>query len=931
MPEDPVPHDDPRWIALGTDIVEGREVDWDQVDREAADDQRRALVENLRCVAQLVKAQHGMAGQTADEPLEPTGHWRHLVLLEQVGAGAFGTVYRAWDTRLDREVAVKFLTPRQTGDSPLAAARHLARIRHPNVVTVFGAELDGDTVAIWMEFVQGETLAEMVRRGGPLSLREAAGIGLDLCGALSALHATSLLHGDINAHNVMREVGGRIVLMDVSGVRPAMQEEVSLRLSGTPLYMAPELFAGRSPSVASDIYGLGVLLFHLLSGRYPVEGPTRDAVAKAHTVGTPNRLRDLRPDLPDTIIQIVERALAVDPKQRYQTAGAFERALSFGSAARPQFDAPAEPVAAARFVPRWLQAAGAVTVLAAAAAAGFMWSDRTGDSDPLMVRLTIGPPYNTVSWPRISPDGRFVIYGTIVENAASGRIVGEELLFIRPLDSLSGRPLVGKTIRESGFWSADARHVLFFDDGMLRRIEVATGTVQTLASAQHPMGGSANRDGTVIFAAGGVIQRVESNGSGLRPVTALDTAGGEEHHGWPEFLPDGRRFLYIVRNTDPDKSALYLGSLDSTGRQRLMPAFSRAVYAPTGHLLFVREGVLLAQPFDPARAALSGEPRELAAPVKAHAGSDAAFDVSGNGVLIYRQAESAVMTRVQIFDRRGRALDILTPRGIYRHPRISPDGQRVAVERTEEGSSSPDIWLLDMVRLTASRFTNNLAPDIRPTWSPDGRRIAFSSRRDGKFDLYVKPVSGTEPERLLDSSPGNKHVESWSHDGRLLTVAIPRSGLWLFSLDGAVTRTLLRASDTAEAWQSQFSPDGRWLAYVSEESGIPEVYVEPVPATGDRWQLSTYGGTEPHWREDGREVLYLGPDGSIVSVDVGAGRRWEAGNPEPLFQVAIPDAFGGSDISLSADGEHLVVNQLVGEGAIPPINVVVNWSGLLRQ
>lgn len=936
MTDHPVPQDDPRWIALGTDVIEGREVDWDRAGRDAADDSSRALLANLRCVAELIKAQQGATGDDQPAPVEPTRHWRHLVLLEPVGAGACGTVFRAWDTHLDREVAVKFLArTRRPGDSPLAEALHLARIRHRNVVTVYGAELDGDTTATWMEFIPGETLAAMVRRGGPLSLREAAGIGIDLCQALSALHGASLLHGAITAHNVMREVGGRIVLMDSSGVQPAGQDSGDRELSGTSLHMAPELFVGRSPSVASDIYALGALLFYLLSGRYPVEGSTGEAVRRAHARGVRNRLRDLRPDLPDTIVQVVERAVAADPRQRYRTAGEFERTLTLGGDLGPRYPDPSTiPSVAsnprARLAPRWLQGAGALAILVGAAAAGFLWRGPTGPPAPNLIRLTIGPPYNTVSWPRISPDGRFVIFGTIVENATSGRIVGQELLFIRPLDALSGRPLVRKTIRESAFWSADARHVLFFDDGMLKRVEVETGAMQSVAAAQGPMGGSANADGTIIFAAGGVIQRVEWNGTGLRPVTAIDSRAGEERHGWPEFLPDGRRFLYLVRNTDPEQSALYLGSLDSAERRRIMPAFSRAVYAPTGHLLFVRDGALLAQPFDPVRGTLSGEPREIAARVKAHGGSDAAFDVSRNGVLIYRQAESAVLTRVEIFDRRGRALDVLTPRGIYRYPRISPDGQRVAVERTEDGSAHPDIWLVDTARLTTSRFTNDPAADIRPTWSPDGRRIAFSSSRDGRFDLYVKTVNGAEPEQLLDASPGNKHVESWSPDGRLLTVVIPRSGLWLFSLDGTVTRTLLRASDAAEAWQSEFSPDGRWLAYVSEESGIPEVYVEPVPATGDRWQLSTSGGTEPHWRGDGREIIYLAPDGHIMSVEVGAGRKWDAGNPEALFQVAIADAFGASDISLSPNGEHLVVNHLLGEGLIPPINVVVNWAQLLR-
>ena len=324
--------DDAWLIALGTDVSDGKTVDWDLADRRAIDDEARTLVGNLKRLEKVILAHRTAGGDapgaTSGSESAGTAHWHHLVLFESVGSGAFGTVYRAWDTRVDREVALK-LVPASTSTtrSPLSEARNLARIRHPNIVTVYGAEQDPKGVGIWMEFIQGETLAAMVHNRGPMSAREVVGVGVDLCRALSALQAASLLHRDIKAHNVMREVGGRIVLMDFSGAWTSEAGETPANLSGTPLYMAPELFEGRPASFASDIYSLGVLLFYLLSGRLPVEGASLAELKSAHARQVRTRLRDLRPELPDAVVQVVERAAAHDARERYQTAGELEHAL----------------------------------------------------------------------------------------------------------------------------------------------------------------------------------------------------------------------------------------------------------------------------------------------------------------------------------------------------------------------------------------------------------------------------------------------------------------------------------------------------------------------------------------------------------------------------------------------------------------------------
>jgi Tol biopolymer transport system component len=916
-------HSEEAWlIALANDVCDGRQIDWEAVVPPGATAESKNVVEGLRRLTTVVEAHRTLGGSPAVarplvDPSAPAA-WGHLVLLETVGQGAFGTVYRAWDAQLDREVALKVLLRVPIGP-PLEEARHLARVRHPNVVAIYGAELVEEQVGIWMEFIEGETLATVVRERGAMSAREVAGIGIDLCRALSALHRSGLLHGDIKAHNVMREVGGRIVLMDFSGVRAADADGVP-ELSGTPLYMAPELFDGRPASFTADIYSLGILLFYLLSGHFPVDGADVAEIRQRHASGERIRLRDTRPELPDPVVQLVERATAVNPAERFHTAGDLEHALAgifAHGVAATQSDLERSRLSA-RW---WLAAAAAVLAIVGSVAAWTLLSRDTGSPAPL-VHMGIGHPMNTGSWPRISPNGRLLVFGATVN--------GRKLLWIRSVDSMQGHAIQTVETTETPFWSADSRRVAFFGDNKLKTVDLANEHVETLADAPAPHGGDWNAEGVLLYGAAGGISRVSADGSNHASVTVLDGSAGDYQHGWPEFLPDGRHFIYIVRSRIESRTGLYLGSIDSSLRKRIMPAYSRVAYSFTGHLLFVRNGTLTAQPFDAERGELSGEPIALAAPVKYHVASDGAFDVSSNGILIYRVNEALPSTRLLLVDRRGRELRAVTPAGFFRHPRFSPDGNRIAAEQAEMDTPNPDIWVFGPAAERASRFTSQPSPDIRPAWSPDGRRLAFSSKRGTTYDIYVKALDVLEDEKLLWHTESDKMVEDWSPDGRALSVTVLRSGLWSYPVDTTKKPTLIRPSLTAETWQSEFSPDGRWIAYVGAEPGQSEVYVEPVPATGQRWQVSSNGGAEPHWRRDSRELFYLTLDHWIAAITAPSTDTWSLTAPSRLFKVTIPETLGGSDFSVGPSGAF-VVNTLQADQNIPPIEVLVNWTGLLRR
>jgi Tol biopolymer transport system component len=528
---------------------------------------------------------------------------------------------------------------------------------------------------------------------------------------------------------------------------------------------------------------------------------------------------------------------------------------------------------------------------------------------------------------RVSPDGRYLTF-----NATDA--AGKTRLWVRPLNALAAQPLPGTEGTGRPFWSPDSRFIGFFAEGRLKKVEVTGGPPQKICDAPNGADGSWSPEGVILYDGRTTdpIMRVPAAGGVAVAAVKPDAARKESGVGWPEFLPDGRRFLYMAMGQKSEDSTYRLGSLDSTESKAIAPAQSLVTYAPPGHLLFVRDNTLVAQPFDAKGGKITGEPIPLAEQVGATGVGLARFSTSRNGVLAYRAGETG--SRLLWADRTGRELGTIGDPAEYYDTMLSPKGDRLALVMVDSRSAQSNVWIRDLSRGTTSRFTFGAGNDSNAVWSPDGKTIVFSSNRGGEVDLFQKAASGVGPETELFKSDEEKYAHAWSRDGRYIAFQSrgkkTRWDVWVLPTFGDRKPIPLVQGPFAEARPS-FSPDGRWLVYESDESGRYEIYVQAFPDSGGKWQISTSGGREPQWRADGKELFYLAPDQKITSVEVRAGETLEAGAPQPLFPARVQDIAARNHYLATADGQRFLLLAPLGREAMAPTTLVLNWNaGLAR-
>jgi eukaryotic-like serine/threonine-protein kinase len=854
-------------------------------------------------------------------------------IIAPLGAGGMGEVYRASDPRLHREVAIKIAAV-QFSERFEREARVVAALNHPNICHIY----DVGPNYLVMELVEGPTLGERIKQGA-MPLDETLDIARQIVAALEAAHERGIVHRDFKPGNVKIRPDGTVKVLDFglakmvedtkTGGSPESSPTVTLEqltrvgvVLGTAGYMAPEQARGKPVDKRADIWAFGVVLYEMLAGERLFQGETVSDSLAAVLKAEPEWDR-----VPAKAERLLRRCLEKDPKRRLRDIGDAWPLLEDAPATQP----------APRGWP-WLGWAVAALLAAAGLPLAFVhFREKPRVAEP--VRFQIPLPAGSGQF-GLSPDGRWLAF---MVQGAQGRA-----LWLRALDSLESRPLPGTAdIGRTFFWSPDSRSIAFGAGGKLKKLGIFGGFPQTICDidlSSGGVGGAWNSDGVIIF--GGDpsgIMRVSAAGGVATPLTAPRG----NFHAFPSFLPDGRHFVYLSASTDP---GIFLGSLDAKPEQqsskRLLATLHSPVYAPSpdaawGYLLFLHEGTLMAQGFDTRRLELRGEP----VPVAERLGKFLLlgfFSASANDVLAYRSGAPFALARPTWFDRQGKALGTSAEAGTYVNLALSPDGKRVATARIEATGDAvgQDIWLLDFARGGSTRFTFGPGPAMWPVWSPDGARIVFQTL-DG---LYLKPASGAGKEEPLLKTKAPIFPDDWSRDGRFLLYSAidPKTGydLWVLpDLGGASgdrKATPFLQTQFNERY-GQFSPDSHWIAYVSDESGRPEVYVRPFPASsngGAKVKVSQEGGSQPRWRKDGKELFYLSPDGKLMAVEVVAtGPVLQTGIPKPLFQVPASSPINDDAFSwdVAADGKRFLINTMAVAPAAEPVTVVLNWTAGLKK
>ena len=880
-----------------------------------------------------------------------------------------GEVYRALDTRLQRIVAVKIL-PSHLSENPEARerfdreARTISSLNHPNICTLHDVGHQDGVDYLVMEYLEGETLASRLDKGA-LAPDQVLKYGIEICEGLEMAHRSGIVHRDLKPGNIMLTKSG-VKLMDF-GLAKSLPSTVSASSSltvnlsspaanspltekgmivGTFQYMSPEQVQGKEVDGRSDIFSLGAVLYEMVTGKRAFEGKSQLSVAASILENEPPPIRSVKPMTSPVLDHAIVCCLAKNPENRWQTARdlALELKWTTESSAQAGTLIAAGPRKTRR---QWLAWSLAALLAIIVVLTTFLFrGQRPQVTTP--VRFEIQLPAGALTF-HLSPDGRQLAF------LAPGPD-GRNLVWIRALNSLEPRPLRGTdNILVPIFWSPDSRFIAFQSGSKLKKIDISGGPPQEVCDAfATVIGGAWNRDGTIIFGTvGNGIMQVPAAGGVAALLTT--TEGRNEVHTFPSFLPDGRHFIYLRA---PENPGIYLGSVDVKPEQqssrRILATSQMAVYAASadskiGRLLFLREGTLLAQAFDERSLQPQGDP----IPVAERVGSfhlSGFFSVSPSGVVAYSAGPTARwLSQLNWFDRQGKQLGHAEQPGTssYTDFALSLDGKCLAASKIDpRAGGETGIWLLDLLRGVSTRFTFDLAPDSAPVWSPDGGRVAFAASRAGGDGIYQKTTNGSGKEQELVHATGDlKRPDDWSRDGRFLlyTQQDPKThaDLWFLPLagDGTPSGSATPFANTAfSEEQGRFSPDSRWIAYASDESGRSEIYIQPFPAPpngGSKTPISRDGGSQPRWRRDGKELFYSSPDGKLMAVDVSEGPIFKASVPKTLFQVPVAQIGhneGGLQVlgwDVAPDGKSFLIDTATISSE--PVTVVLNWTAELKK
>jgi hypothetical protein len=890
--------------------------------------------------------------------LQPGRRIGVYTIVRQLGFGGAGEVWRAKDERLGRDVAIKVLLPHLSTDTEklrrfAEEARAAGTLNHPNILTVHDVGEHDGTPYLVSECLEGRSLRERLK-AGPMSVAEATSVALGIAQGLAAAHERGIIHRDLKPENTFLKSDGGTKLLDfglaklklpaASGRKDADDTALSM-IAGTAAYMAPEQARGESSDPRSDLFALGVMMYEMLGGQHPFRGASVFETLHAILTKEPADLLEVNERVPPALGRIVMRLLQKSPEARFQSARdlAWSLAQATEGTTRPAADRTAAPQSAGARRSRWLWIA---VPMAVAAAVGMGWwlAEQSPRSVPAgaLTRFSWAVPAGTAlsSVPVVAPDGRLIAY--------TGKDSTGERLFVRALESLDAQAIAAAHEASEPFWSPDGRSLGFFSDGKLTKVSLPNGAPTPLANAPVGRGGTWTSSGMIVFAPDVILSglnRIPAEGGLPEPATLLDASRGETSHWWPVALPDGIHFLYYVRSIDADHRGIYIGRVDRPAARpgkRLFYSESGVAYLPRAgsneaELVYLANGRVEVRRFDAASLTAAASSRTvdflpsgftLRGPVTVSA---------SEGVMAFTDTVAPSGNRLMSLTLDGKAPRYWEAADAHNWPRVSPDGRLIARAHIDDTRSQPDIWIEDLERGTVYPVLKTLEPDMSPVWSPDGRQLAFVTghlpNRSGNLTLNIVAADGTGIVRSLQCPGDYCEPTDWSADGSSLLLSVLESGnanVWTVSTRADGDARPLLAAEYKER-EARYSPDGRWVAYVSEEAGRPEVLVHTVAGPARRFTVSGEGGSQPVWRRDGKMLYFVDLQGSLRSVAV----RW-AGNGDPVFGLPTkPDlprvGFGhwGTQYDISPDGSRIYFMQPTDELSPREIQVAINWRALL--
>jgi eukaryotic-like serine/threonine-protein kinase len=866
-------------------------------------------------------------------------------IVAPLGAGGMGEVYRAKDMRLGRDVAIKILPKELSADAARKQrfereAKTISGLNHPNICTLHDVGSQDGVDYLVMECVEGETLAARLQKG-PIPLEQVLRYGAQIADALDKAHRAGIVHRDLKPGNVMLAASGA-KLLDFGLAKPAATGISGLTLTGavptspvtqegtivgTFQYMSPEQVEGKEVDGRSDIFSLGAVLYEMVTGKKAFEGKSQLSVASAILEKEPTPITTVKPLTPATLEHAVKKSLAKLPDERWQSASDLSSELKWiGESGLLQTVGAARAPTHRKLIERlaW-PIAGALAVA--------------------LITLVIGNtklPEQTMYFPApmlvpardvaVAPNGRTVAVVAYLEAAR------KNALWIYELGSPGAKSLADTQGATYPFWSADGRFLAFFANGKLKKLELSGGPVQTICDAPSGRGGTWNKDGIIVFtpvASSGVgLYRIPASGGTATQISKLDTGRGELSHRWPMFLPDDRHYLYMAANFAGQKGvdAIFLGSLDSDEKRFIVEADGNAAYAAPGYLLFYRDKTLLAQRFDLKSFALTGEPTTILTDLQYQPQiKRVVFSASEHGLLVAQSGSGVALSQLVWSDRNGVQSSPVGKPEVYGNLLLAPNGKSVAVSITDVASQNTDVWTFDLQRGSAKRLTFDPAADSVPIWSPDATRLVFSSNRKTNNDLYLKDSDGSEQEKLIVQGGVNNFANDWSKDGKYILYARD-ADLWFATIPELKTTLFLKAPSVAR--NGQFSPDGKWVAYASNETGRWEIYVTSFPEARGKWQVSTGGGEQPRWRGDGKELFYLSSDAKMMAAPVTTGSNFDAGTPVALFQATPREPVPLYDLfayDVTRDGQRFLILTQLKQAETSPMSIVLNWTAKLNK